>query len=227
MVARRQRSQAAATQNASPADACPYPRPFPPGFDDCPAYRPSYFVGLTTGYDPMSPVWTCGNLVSASVPGAGARFYPRCRIGDAAARVAWAEGEHAKRLASLRTLSLELTRTNGALTAALVSAKGAQLAAGQGSAEREAATGRLRDAADTWLAGLDAFLERQGRALRAIGFPPEAVRTLCEDLIAEWIEQPHAAPPEISEEALRLFPEDVRVLLRPGDDPSMERASAQ
>jgi hypothetical protein len=63
--------------------------------------------------------------------------------------------------------------------------------------------------------------------MRSIGFPPEAVHTLCEDLLADWIDQPDAAPPQISDDALQLFPEDVRVLLRP-DEPQQEpQASAQ
>jgi hypothetical protein len=227
MVARRGRSEGAARQHALPADACPYPRPFPPDFHDCPAYHPRHFVALTTGYDPMSPVWTCANLVVAPVPGAPLRFYPRCRIGDAEARVAWAEGEHAKRLGLLRGLSRELTRATGSVTTELVAAKGAQLQAAAGSPDREAATRRLRAVARAWLAGLDTFMERQGRVLRSIGFPPEAVRTLCSDLLTDYVDQSGAAPPEISDEALRLFPEDVRVLLRPGDDPPQERASAQ
>jgi len=225
-VARRGRSEGAADQHAVPADACPYPRPFPPDFHDCPAHHPAYFVALNTGYEPMKPVWTCANLGSAPVPGAALRFYPRCRIGDAAARIAWAEGEHAKRLGVLRTLSRELTHTTATLTSELAAAKGAQLQAAPGSRDREAATRRLRAVARAWMAGLDTFLQRQGRALRSIGFPPEAVRTLCEDLLAEWVDQPDAAPPQISEDALRLFPEDVRVLLRP-EDPPGERASAQ
>lgn len=198
-----------------PVDACPYRRPFPADFHDCPAYHPSWFTPLTTGYDPLSPVWTCSNLVPSPSPAVAARFYGRCRIGDEAARVAWAGTQHAKRLAALRGLSVELTTDTASLTAELMAAKGAQLQAACDEAERARATARLEDGAARWTTHLDAFLARHGRELDAIGFPPGAVRALCVDLVAAWIAQDHAGPPEVSDEALRLFPEDVRILLRP------------
>jgi len=228
-VARRGREQQGQTGGqAHPADACPYRRPFPPDFHDCVAYHPSYFIPLTTGYDSMSPVWTCANLAPGAMPQAATRYYGRCRIGDAAARAGWVDTLHAKRLAGLRTLSLELTHSTAGLTAELMAAKGAQLQAAAESTDRDDATARLRDVSRRWLVQLDGFLARQGAALRALDFPPEAIRALCDDLIETWIAQPHGGPPDISDDALRLFPEDVRVLLRPGDDPSAaERAEGQ
>lgn len=226
-MARRGTSQEAPGRFAHPEDACPFPRPFPRDFRECAAYRPIYFVGLTTGYEPMPPVWTCANLVPSPAPGEPGRFYPRCRLGDAPARRRWAEGEHAKRLEVLRELSLELTRTTAPSATELVSAKGAQLQTRSGSAQYEAATRRLRAVCDAWLQRFDVFLERHGDRLHAVGFPPEAVRTLCVDLLRKWVEQPDAVAPEISDDALRLFPEDVRVLLRPGDESGAPRASAR
>ena len=214
-MARRGNLGAPRAGQGRPADACPFPRPFPAGFRDCPAYHPSRFVPFTTGYDAMSAVWTCGNLVAAPQPSAPARFYGRCRLGDEQARAAWAESLHAKRLAALRGMSRELTEDTEALTAELMAAKGAQLQAQGDEDARAQATDRLRRLAARWLGQLDAFLGRNGDALRAIDFPPEALRALCAGLVDSWIAQEHSGPPEISPETLRLFPEDVRVLLRP------------
>jgi hypothetical protein len=210
-----------------PADECPYRRPFPADFDGCAAYHPAYFIPLTTGYDSMSPVWTCSNLVPGAVPSSAARFYGRCRIGDEAARVAWIDTLHAKRLSGLRTLSRELTDATAALTGELMAAKGAQLQAPSETPERDAATLRLQHLADRWLAHLDTFLRRHGAALRELDFPPEAIRLLCEDLFGTWIEQTHGGPPDIPEGSLRLFPEDVRVLLQPDADLPVRRAEDQ
>lgn len=214
MAGRGRISDARAGQGR-PADACPYRRPFPADFHDCPAYHPAWFIPLTTGYDSMSPVWTCSNLAASPVPAAAARFYGRCRIGDAAAREAWADTVHAQRLAALRRLSVELSRETTALTGELMAAKGAQLQARDDAAERARAGERLEALAARWLGELDAFLRRNGAALRNLDFPPEAIRALCVDLVDAWIGQDHSGPPEISDDALRLFPEDVRVLLRP------------
>jgi hypothetical protein len=216
MVAGRGETSGTRAGQGRPADACPYRRPFPADFHDCPAYHPAWFVPLTTGYDSMSPVWTCSNLVAGALPTAAARFYGRCRLGDEAARARWVQTLHARRLAALRPLAVELTAETASLTGELTALKGAQLQVAGDEAERERATERLRELSGRWLAGLDAFLDRRGGEMRALGFPPEAVRVLCADLIDTWIAQDHSGPPSISDDALRLFPEDVRLLLRPG-----------
>jgi len=224
-VARRGNVEGARAGQGRPADACPYARPFAADFDDCPAYHPAWFTPLTTGYDAMTPVWTCSNLVPGALPVAAARFYGRCRIGDAAARRGWVDALHARRLAGLRRLAVELTGQTAALTGELMEAKGAQLqAAAAGGAARDEATARLRDVAARWMGGLDAFLARRGGELAALGFPPDAIRALCADLIDTWVAQEDSAPPQISDETLRLFPEDVRVLLDPnaGGDAASE-----
>jgi hypothetical protein len=69
------------------ADRCPYRRPFPTGFDECPAYRPVEFLPADSFDQPLEPAWTCAHLVVGSRPEGG--VYPRCRLGDAAAREAW------------------------------------------------------------------------------------------------------------------------------------------
>lgn len=214
-MARRGNLGAPRTGQGRPADACPYPRPFAPDFRDCSAYHSSRFVPFTTGYDAMSPVWTCANLVAAPQPSAAARFYGRCRLGDEQDRAAWGKSLHAKRLAALRAMSRELTEETSALVAELMAAKGAQLQAQGDEAAGARATARLQQLAARWLGHVDAFLARNGGALRAIDFPPDTLRALCAGLIDTWIAQEHSGPPEISPETLRLFPEDVRVLLRP------------
>jgi hypothetical protein len=74
-----------------PADNCPYASGRAGGFERCPAFRP--VVGLpsrpltpdvdTYTHEP-APLLTCAHLaVGAADDG---RFYPRCRLGSAAAR---------------------------------------------------------------------------------------------------------------------------------------------
>jgi len=215
-VARRGDQEAAArTGQGRPADACPYHRPFPADFADCPAYHPAWFTPLTTGYDAMSPVWTCSHLVAGAQPSAAARFYGRCRLGDAAARATWAESLHAKRLVALRELSADLIAVTAPLSAELMAAKGAQLQVWRDEVAHAAATARLERLSARLMTHMDTFLDRNAAALRAIDFPPEALRALVVDLVGTWIAQDHAGPPEISEATVRLFPEDVRILLRP------------
>jgi len=214
-VARRGRHEGIGGPSVRAPDACPYRRPFPADFHDCPAYHPAYFVPLTSGYESMTPVWTCSHLVPGPVPGQALRFYGRCRLGDEAARLAWVETLHGRRLAELRRLSMEVARATATATSELVGAKGAQLQAEPDSPEREAATEALRDLQSRWLADFDAFLRLHGAELGALDFPPDAVRALCVELIDAWIAQGHSGPPEVPADALRSFPEDVRLLLNP------------
>ena len=72
-----------------PADECPWPRPFPDGFDGCPAYLQRAFIPLNISDQPLTPVRTCGHLVSRRLPNGAAGWYAGCELGDAAARQRW------------------------------------------------------------------------------------------------------------------------------------------
>lgn len=69
-----------------PADACPHPRPFPPGFADCPAFEPAPFASVTTGHRDLEPVLSCVNLQVRQRADTGGH-YPACRLGSAADRL--------------------------------------------------------------------------------------------------------------------------------------------
>ena len=66
----RNRSQAIAlwssrnrtSRHARPADECPYPKPFPPDFVDCPAYQATQMVTLDLSHRPLGSVMTCRHL---------------------------------------------------------------------------------------------------------------------------------------------------------------------
>ncbi len=67
-----------------PLDECPFPRPFPDGFDACPHFESSLAApfklhGVTGG-----EVRSCRHLEPGGAPDAG--FYGRCELGDAIAR---------------------------------------------------------------------------------------------------------------------------------------------
>jgi hypothetical protein len=72
-----------------PADACPYPRPFPPGFDECDTFDAQMWVPLDSHFQPLRATRTCRHL---SVGSSGEAFYARCALGDAAARARLAAG---------------------------------------------------------------------------------------------------------------------------------------
>ncbi len=198
----------------SPTDRCPYLRPFPEDFRACPAYGPSRFVALDTGYRPLSFVWTCAHLDAAVAPQRN-RFYAKCRIGDPAARAAWVAAQRVERLAALRAMSDEFNAAVADLVGRLWEAKGRQLRADEGSAERRAATAHLRELGDQFLTGVERFLEEHAAPLQALGFPLEPCLGLFSEVIERWVEQPNAEPPVISDSSLEPFPPDTRVFFKP------------
>ena len=72
-----------------PSDHCSYARPFPAGFADCPAFQPVSFSPMTSDYQPLDLATTCRHLISRQLSGESGRWYPACRLGDAASRLAW------------------------------------------------------------------------------------------------------------------------------------------
>lgn len=197
-----------------PADRCPHLRPFPEDFRTCPAYSPSRFIALDTGYRPLVSVWTCAHLDSAAAPQRN-RFYAKCRIGDAAARTRWVSSQHVERLAAIRVLQDELNPLLAELVTALWAAKARQLRSEPSSAEWRAATAELRRLGGRFLRTLEAFLEERAERLQALGFPLQACVQLFDGLIETWVEQGSAEPPLIPDSALEQFPPDTRVFFKP------------
>jgi hypothetical protein len=72
--------------SSRPADECPYPRPFPAGFSDCPTFLPEPFSPVDSTFRPLPAVLTCRHLVSRSLPNGKFGWYAACEIGDEAAR---------------------------------------------------------------------------------------------------------------------------------------------
>jgi len=72
--------------DSRPTDACPFERPFPVDFDECPAFEERRFVGLDLRHEPLEPVRTCEHLTVGKVDN---RHYGRCTLGSFAERLAW------------------------------------------------------------------------------------------------------------------------------------------
>ena len=64
------------------ADRCPFPRPFPEGFADCPSYEPVSFDATDSQNKPLGTWPTCRHLTTGTDVGNRGRFYPRCALGS-------------------------------------------------------------------------------------------------------------------------------------------------
>jgi len=201
-----------------PPDRCPHPRPFPDGFRTCPAYQPSQFVPLDTGYQPLATIWTCANLEPAAVPVQQHRRYPRCRVGDAPARDAWVAAQSGDRLAELRALSDELNPLLTEHIAALWAAKAEQLRADTEAAQLEA-TARMRALGDDFLGILREFLVERADRMTALGFPVRPTMRLFANVVETWVSQASAEVPVIPDADLEPFPPEARAFFKPGSEP--------
>lgn len=189
------------------ADRCPYTRPFPPDFGDCQAYQPISFVPTDSLGRPLQRAWTCRNLEASAFRQGTA--YPRCRIGDAAARERWAQSVGPRReiVRQIRLALVAASRTQ--LDAFLAEQRDA---AGLSEDEREL---RLRPLAEALVASMhfsvDAMLER----FQAADFPAATAKAVLAEMVWNWVRSPQpittlAAPPSL----IARHPE-VKELLAP------------
>ncbi|HEX4580161.1 MAG TPA: hypothetical protein VH498_09195 [Candidatus Dormibacteraeota bacterium] len=73
-------------------DRCPYSRAFTREFAEspcCPAFQAAAFTGTDLRNRPLGTTVTCQHLTVGQGGSNGGRFYPRCGLGSAEARLHW------------------------------------------------------------------------------------------------------------------------------------------
>jgi hypothetical protein len=199
-----------------PADACPYPRPFPPGFHACPAYRSARLMPFDSRYRPLKPERTCQHLEVGATQVAG-RYYARCAVGTAADRERWADPEREQLLAVAEGLSRVVEERLGTLTEQLWTAKARQLSAfeSSGGADAAAATAELEAVAARFLVEIEALLNDEQERLEQLNLPVATCMELFREIFARWVPQRSAETPRVPDELVERFPEQAWWLLRP------------
>jgi len=214
----RNRSQAIAiwsrrpTQGhkARPADECPYPKPFPPGFVECPAYEATQMVTLDISHRPLGAVWTCRHLESRLMPNTDYRWYGACAIGDAAARRRWSAAIGADRLHEISQLRQEVSALSGPYIQRLIELKNAQQPeAGQDLRQ-------MQGVVDEFMTEMMRLLQARKTVLDELHLPLRAVLQLVRVAIDRFVEQGLSEPEwEVPDEVLTQFPDDIRSYFRP------------
>jgi hypothetical protein len=199
-----------------PDDECPYPKPFPEYFDDCPAYQARQFIPLDTLYQPLEPVLTCRHLETRPMA-QRYRWYGACALGNSDARSRWARQVGVSRLDRIRTMQRELGVAIAPYTTRLWEQKGQQLRAFRDDADAGSATIELRRLAGKMTDELDRFLQKQSAAFAAIDMPIDALRKLIQVAIDRFIDTKYASEIsfEVPDDTLQRFPEPVRAFFRP------------
>jgi DNA-binding CsgD family transcriptional regulator len=215
----RNRSQAIAiwsrrpTQGhkARPADECPYPKPFPPGFVECPAYQATQMVTLDISHRPLGAVWTCRHLESRLMPSTDYRWYGACAIGDAEARRRWSSAIGVDRLFEISQLRQEVSSLSGPYIQRLIDLKGAQQQAGPVSQQ-------IQGVVDEFMTEIMRLLQSRKAVLDELHLPLRAVLQLVRVAIDRFVEQGLTEPEwEVPDEVLTQFPDDIRSYFRPRD----------
>lgn len=188
-------------------DRCPYPRPFPEDFSECPAFQQQTFVAATTHEQPLGTHLTCAHLRVGER--AHNRYYAQCALGTAAQRHAWVRRVGEERLDTMRRLSAEFERQYAGFAESVVAAKAAAIAAPDDAAAQAAFDKRLT----TFDASLRQFLGDHAAEYEALGFPVASLEDLLDQVLAAWRSSPRLGSPGVDEEQLAKFAPDLRTFL--------------
>ena len=210
---------------ARPADECPYPKPFPPGFAECPAYQATQMITLDISHRPLGAVWTCRHHESRLMPNTDYRWYGACAIGDAEARRLWSKSVGPGRLHEISQLRQEVSALSGPYVQRLIELKAEQehAAAEQGSStpggngQRARALSRqIEGVVDEFMTEMTRLLQaRQARLLLTI-VHDEAVDLV----IVEGFKREAHAKIEVHRREVNkpfLFPDDCNIAGLAGD----------
>ena len=216
----RNRSQAIALWSARsmddrhlrPTDECPYPKPFPPDFTDCPAYQATQMVTLDLSHRPLGSVMTCRHLESRLMPNTNYRWYGACVLGDAEARRRWSNAIGVDRLHDISALRQEVSALSMPYIQRLIELK--NMPAGDNPL---AHTRQLQGVVDDFMTKMTALLKERKAVLDELHLPLEAcIRLLAVSIDRFVLQGLTESEWEVPDEVLLLFPDDVRAYFRPG-----------
>ena len=197
-----------------PADSCPYTRPFPIGFDECPAYTPQSYMAFDLHYQPTSAVRSCTHLAVGALPGQVGAFYPRCGLGTAAERRAWVGQFSAARLAGLRELSSEHREWSRSRMGPLWEIKGRMLAARHrgDAAEARLVAHELETSLEELLQSAEAFVDGRRAQCEKLGLPAEPLKELIRLAIQDWAwSSDQTSGYQVPDELLHRFAEPIQL----------------
>jgi DNA-binding CsgD family transcriptional regulator len=213
------RSQAIAlwygrTPASRPADECPYPKPFPPGFSDCPAYQATQMVTLDISHRPLGSVLTCRHLISRLVPNTDYRWYGACIIGDEETRRRWSSSVGTERLHDISRVREEVSALTAPYVQRIQELRTRPVIGGAAGAA--ARVQEMQDVVEELMGELRRLLQQRREVLDQLHLPLEACVRLVRMAIDRFVKQGTAeAEWEVPDEVLALFPAEVRPYFRP------------
>jgi hypothetical protein len=181
-----------AKQLHAEGDRCPYPRPFPPGFEDCATFEGVTFIAADSNHRPLKPAISCGHLTMGVAAESG-RFYPRCGLGTAADRLRWRVAVGTQRLEQARRLQQEFDEETREARERLLVAK-AEVMRARFAREPRAALDRL---IIEFLDQVQAFLDERADRYEEIGMPVASLSGLVKDSTRSWAKSSEVSLDEV------------------------------
>jgi DNA-binding CsgD family transcriptional regulator len=216
----RNRSQAIALWSARstddrhqrPADECPYPKPFPPDFNECPAYQAIQMVTLDLSHRPLGAVMTCRHLESRLVPNTNYRWYGACVLGDAEARRRWSNAIGVDRLHDISALRQEVSALSLPYIQRLIELKNEPAGPNPLAHARQ-----IQGVVDDFMTKMTILLRERKAVLDQLHLPLDACIRLLGIAIDRFVRQGLTESEwQVPDEVLALFPDDVRTYFQPG-----------
>lgn len=184
-----------------PDDACPYARPFPPGFAGCPTYQGQDFLPMTSFGEALTMSRSCAHLKSGEQD--RGRFYGRCTIGTEEDRRLSVELADRSRLERLRSLRHELRNSVTPQVHRLLELNGrrrASLRRVEPESDRRYEA-ELAEACEELVAAVDAYARAHPEPLQELGMEPADVTAMVRHLSHRYIAGDHSGdlPPALSQ----------------------------
>lgn len=189
---------------------CPYHRPFPAEFDDCPAFLPRLEMPADSTGEPLNPFWSCAHLGSGTEDSGG--FYPRCMLGGAADRERWAQAIGRESIPAIRRARIESSHHIRPQVEVLRAAMGAVSSrpAMLGGADADVAA-----AAEDLVRHFGEYLEGHPELFREAGLEPADLRQCFEEAMSDFLRRVPTGPWRMSEQIVRRYPWQVVAFFRP------------
>jgi hypothetical protein len=182
-------------------DRCPYRRPFPANFSECPTYQAVSFIAADSLGQRLGSRLTCRHLASGDYPEQRGRFYPRCTLGTAADRLYWLARVSQARLEVVRALQEEFDSISQPYREQLLDAKTKLLASPGNRGLRESLERVLvvcREAIGRFL------VEREAR-FEDVGLPIDPLMRLVDRWCRAWANSQTLGAPDGDDVGLRAF----------------------
>ena len=192
-----------------PIDECPYPKPFPANFEECPGYQALQVVTPDQKSRPTGRIWTCRHLEGRLMAKTRHRWYGACALGDTVSRKRWAERAGPDRLRTLNRLLHELAPVTGSFAQRLWELKGDQVRALEQKQDPRPTTRLMESMAGRFVGDIEAFLDRRRRLLEQNQLAIDECINLARRQIDRVLDQGSPAEWDNRFDVLMRLPEDV------------------